>query len=78
MELANAMLLSAFEDRAIELLLDGVAYEKALQGKIAASTQFKKEWSPCEQSLSQSRLLQRAQLLDSLCREVKEGDEFLG
>ena len=42
-ELANAMLLSAFEDRAIELPLDGVAYEKALQGKIAASTRFKKE-----------------------------------
>lgn len=41
-ELANAMLLSAFEDRAIELPLDGVAYEKALQQKIATSTRFKK------------------------------------
>jgi predicted dehydrogenase len=41
-ELANAMLLSSFEDRTIELPLDGVAYEKALQGKIAASTRSKK------------------------------------
>jgi hypothetical protein len=42
-ELANAMLLSAFEDRAIELPLDGAAYEKALQRKIAASTRSGKK-----------------------------------
>jgi predicted dehydrogenase len=36
-ELANAMLLSTFEDRAVELPLDGAAYEKALQAKIDAS-----------------------------------------
>jgi predicted dehydrogenase len=37
-ELANAMLLSAFENRAIDLPLDGATYEKALHRKIAAST----------------------------------------
>jgi predicted dehydrogenase len=42
-ELANAMLLSAFEDRAIELPLDGAAYEKALQKKIADSPRSKKK-----------------------------------
>jgi predicted dehydrogenase len=41
-ELANAMLLSTFEDRAIEMPLDGAVYEKALQKKIAASTLSKK------------------------------------
>jgi predicted dehydrogenase len=37
-ELANAMLLSAFEDRAVELPLDGAVYERALQSRIAASS----------------------------------------
>jgi len=41
-ELANAMLLSAFEDRAVELPLDGAAYEKVLQRKIAASPRSKR------------------------------------
>ena len=36
-ELANAMLLSAFEDRPVDLPLDGAAYERALQAKIDAS-----------------------------------------
>ncbi|HEX4138868.1 MAG TPA: Gfo/Idh/MocA family oxidoreductase [Candidatus Methylacidiphilales bacterium] len=36
-ELANAMLLSAFEDRRVELPLDGPAYARALQSKIDAS-----------------------------------------
>jgi predicted dehydrogenase len=38
-ELANAVLLSAFEDRTVKLPLDGQVYEKALQQKIAASSQ---------------------------------------
>jgi predicted dehydrogenase len=42
-ELANAMLLSAFEDRAIDLPLDSAAYEKALKQKIASSTRSKKQ-----------------------------------
>jgi predicted dehydrogenase len=37
-ELANAMLLSGFENRAVDLPLDGTIYERALQAKIAAST----------------------------------------
>jgi predicted dehydrogenase len=36
-ELANAMLLSAWTDRTIALPLDAAAYGRALQGKIAAS-----------------------------------------
>jgi predicted dehydrogenase len=36
-ELANAMLLSAFEDRAVELPLDGAVYETWLRRKIAES-----------------------------------------
>lgn len=36
-ELANAMLLSAFKDRPVELPLDGAVYEKVLQRKIAKS-----------------------------------------
>jgi len=36
-ELANAMLLSGFEDRRVELPLDGAAYARALQAKIDAS-----------------------------------------
>ena len=36
-ELANAMLLSAFEERAVQLPLDGATYERVLLGKIAAS-----------------------------------------
>jgi predicted dehydrogenase len=36
-ELANAMLLSSWEDRAVDLPLNGAVYEQALQGKIAAS-----------------------------------------
>jgi predicted dehydrogenase len=37
-ELANAMLLSDFDDRAINLPMDGATYERALQAKIAASS----------------------------------------
>lgn len=36
-ELANAMLMSAFTDDAVSMPLDGVAYEEILHGKIAAS-----------------------------------------
>jgi len=36
-ELANAMLLSAFEDRPVDLPMNGAVYEQALQVKIAAS-----------------------------------------
>ncbi len=36
-ELANAMILSTFENRTVELPLDGVAYESALQQKIRDS-----------------------------------------
>ena len=36
-ELANAMLLSAWEDRPVDLPLNGAAYEQALKAKIAAS-----------------------------------------
>jgi predicted dehydrogenase len=36
-ELANAMLLSTFENRTVDLPLDAAHYEKALQQKIAAS-----------------------------------------
>lgn len=42
-ELANAMLMSAFEDRTIELPLDGAAYEKHLKKKIAGSKRAKKK-----------------------------------
>jgi predicted dehydrogenase len=42
-ELANAMLLSAFENRAVDLPLDGARYEKALKEKIAASAHSKKK-----------------------------------
>ncbi|MFW6217808.1 MAG: Gfo/Idh/MocA family protein [Verrucomicrobiota bacterium] len=42
-ELANAMLYSGFENRAVELPLDGAAYEKILQEKIAHSTYKKPE-----------------------------------
>ena len=42
-ELANAMLLSSFDDRMIELPLDGAAYEKALKQKIAGSKRSKKK-----------------------------------
>jgi predicted dehydrogenase len=41
-ELANAMLLSAFEDRTIELPLDAAAYERALHQKIATSARSRK------------------------------------
>lgn len=41
-EFANAMLYSAFEDRTVDLPLDGAAFEKSLQEKIAASTFEKK------------------------------------
>jgi predicted dehydrogenase len=37
LELANAMLLSAWTDRTVELPLDGKVYEKALQRKIGGS-----------------------------------------
>jgi len=36
-ELANAMLLSAFEERAVQLPLDGATYERVLHRKIATS-----------------------------------------
>ncbi|MCX6960598.1 MAG: gfo/Idh/MocA family oxidoreductase, partial [Verrucomicrobia bacterium] len=42
-ELANAMLLSAFENRTIELPLDSAKYEECLQKKIAGSTFVKAE-----------------------------------
>jgi predicted dehydrogenase len=41
-ELANAMLLSTFEDRAVDLPLDGARYEKALKEKIAQSKRTRK------------------------------------
>ncbi len=41
-ELANAMLLSSFEKRTVELPLDGAVYEKVLQRKIAESPRSKK------------------------------------
>jgi predicted dehydrogenase len=37
-ELANAMLLSGFEDRAVSLPIDAAAYERILEKKIATST----------------------------------------
>jgi predicted dehydrogenase len=36
-ELANAMLLSSFEDRPVDLPMSGAVYEQALRGKIASS-----------------------------------------
>jgi predicted dehydrogenase len=42
-ELANAMLLSSFEDRAIALPMDGAAYARALQAKIDASPRTPKK-----------------------------------
>jgi len=42
-ELANAMLLSAFKDRTIDLPLDGAVYEKELKQKIAASKKRSKK-----------------------------------
>ena len=36
-ELANAMLLSTFDDRAVDLPLNGAVYERALRAKIDAS-----------------------------------------
>ncbi len=41
-ELANAMLYSAFRDATVELPLDGAAYEEALNQKIQGSTHQKK------------------------------------
>ena len=41
-ELANAMLLSSFEKRTVELPLDAALYEKALQRKIAESPHSRK------------------------------------
>jgi predicted dehydrogenase len=41
-ELANAMLLSSFEKRTVELPLDGALYEKVLQRKIAESPRSRK------------------------------------
>jgi predicted dehydrogenase len=41
-ELANAMLLSSFEKRTVELPLDAALYEKVLQRKIAESPHSKK------------------------------------
>lgn len=45
-ELANAMLLSTFENRPVDLPLDGAAYEARLKEKIAGSTQKKKTVRP--------------------------------
>ena len=45
-ELANAMLLSAFERRPVELPIDADAYAKCLQQRIAASTHRKKNAAP--------------------------------
>jgi len=42
-ELANAMLLSAFKNRTIDLPLDGRVYEKVLERKIATSSRSKKK-----------------------------------
>jgi predicted dehydrogenase len=42
-ELANAMLLSSFENRAVELPLDAALYEKVLKQKIAESPRSRKE-----------------------------------
>ena len=42
-ELANAMLLSTFQDRAVEMPPDAAVYEKELQKKIAASSGSKKK-----------------------------------
>ncbi len=42
-ELANAMLYSAFQDKTVELPLDGAAYEAVLQEKIKNSTFRKQE-----------------------------------
>jgi hypothetical protein len=41
-ELANAMLLSAWEDRRVDLPLDSAAYARALQAKIDASSRTPK------------------------------------
>ncbi|MCX7020306.1 MAG: Gfo/Idh/MocA family oxidoreductase [bacterium] len=41
-ELANAILLSTFDDKTIELPMDGKAYEIKLKDKISASTRAKK------------------------------------
>jgi predicted dehydrogenase len=41
-ELANAMLLSAFQDRTITLPLDGTVYQQVLLEKIAASTRSRR------------------------------------
>jgi len=40
-ELANAMLYSSFEDRTVDLPLDGAAYEEMLKQRIASSTYVK-------------------------------------
>lgn len=45
-ELANAMLMSSFEDRSITLPLDAAAYEELLKKKIAASRYVKKTAAP--------------------------------
>ena len=42
-ELANAMLFSAFEKTPVDLPLDGAAYERVLQTKISESTYVKPE-----------------------------------
>ena len=44
-ELANAMLLSSFTDKTVELPIDAKAYERLLKEKIAASTIRKKSAS---------------------------------
>jgi predicted dehydrogenase len=45
-ELANAMLLSSFADKTVEIPIDAKAYERFLKQKIAASTIRKKIASP--------------------------------
>lgn len=53
-ELANAMLLSSFEDRTIELPLDSAAYEAVLKKKIASSTFVKKVVESSNEDFSKS------------------------
>ncbi len=53
-ELANSMLYSAWTDSTVELPLDGLAYEKALQERIAGSTFQKGEVKKAEVDMAAS------------------------
>jgi predicted dehydrogenase len=53
-ELANAMLYSAFEDRVVELPLDAAAYERHLNGLIANSRYMKPETIQAEADVAKS------------------------